>query len=219
MFAVWAFDDEAYQPNLQPDLVFQDPTNTQTGGNLNGPLENTSGQIQGQSTRRDSHGSTEVYANSGNYVHVVDRIQSNVEVFDSVTYDRSTYDLISFSGKNGRVGRPGACADYSVPDFSVQNDPTADLSATTPDQKYIMYAFRGPAPVTFSHSGQGSCPGIGVVKLSPSGKSGKLVTVIPTTNKIPDSLPGGGVVHPPGGVLYTGKERSDVHGVAIVIKN
>jgi hypothetical protein len=72
-----------------------------------------------------------------------------------------------------------------------------------------MIAFRGPAPVTAAHSSQGSCPGVGVVKLKPNGKFGKLVTVLRTTNDLADTLTS---IIPAGGVQYDGKERSDVHG-------
>lgn len=221
MFSIWAFNDAAFPTVSQaqntplPDIVYQDPGNTATGGNVMGPPENTSGQKLGVTTRRDSHGSTLVEKPFASYLHVTDRIQGNVEVFDVDTFQRFQYDLTSLTGRKGLRGRPGACADSSVPDFAVTNDPSSDLSATAPDQTYVMFALRGPAPSTFSHSGQGSCPGVGVVKLSRGGRRGRLVTVLSTTNQTPDAV---AVIDPPGGTPYGGKERSDVHGVAIVVK-
>jgi hypothetical protein len=167
------------------------------------------------STRRDSHGATAVVLSAESYLHVTDRIQGNVEVFNVRTYERFNYDLTSQTGRGGLQPLPGACASFSVPDFVVKNDPTSDLSATTPDQKHVLVALRGPAPVTFGHSSQGSCPGVGVVKLERGGRSGRLVTVLSTTNKTPDTI---SVVSPPGGTPYSGIERSDVHGVAVVLK-
>jgi hypothetical protein len=222
MFALWAFDEEGYPSVSQgqntplPDAVFQDPGNTATGGNLVGPLENTSGQKVGVSTRRDSHGATAVTRYYKSYIHITDRIQGNVEVFDANTYERSTYDLTSLTGQTGLTGRPGPCARFSVRDFASTNDPSSDLSATSPNQKFVFFALRGPAPSTFGHSGQGSCPGLGVVKLNLNGKRGRLVTVLPTTNTIPDTFL---TVEFPGGTPYSGKERSDVHGVSVVVKN
>jgi hypothetical protein len=82
-----------------PVLVFEDSSNTLTGGNLNttiGP-SNESGQLPGTTSRRDSHG-TEATSN-GNYLHVVNRIQNIVDAFNVNSLQRITYDLTT---KNGR---------------------------------------------------------------------------------------------------------------------
>lgn len=61
-FAVWEFDDTAYdtvqQPNTPaPVTVYEDvDTNTATIGNTMGAAADFSGQLPGISTRRDSHG-------------------------------------------------------------------------------------------------------------------------------------------------------------------
>jgi hypothetical protein len=221
MFALWAFNDANY-PSLSagqntplPDIVYEDPGNTATGGSLVGLVNNTSGQQPGNTTRRDSHGTTAVVRRAATYVHMTDRIQGNVEVFNSITYERSTYDLMSLNGRGGLAGPPGACAKYSVPDFAIKNDPSSDLSTTSPNQKYVFLAMRGPAPTTFGHSSQGSCPGVGVVKVDRTGKYGRLVRVLTTTNKTPDTLL---TIDFQGGTPYSGKERSDIHGVMIVVK-
>lgn len=221
MFALWAFNDADYpsasagQNTPLPDVVFEDPGNTATGGSLVGPPENTSGQQPGVTTRRDSHGTAAVARGFGTYIHMTDRMQGNMEVFHARTYRRSTYDLTSLTGRGGLSGPPGACAAASVPDFALKNDPSSDLSATSPNQKYVFLAMRGPAPTTFGHSSQGSCPGVGVVKLGKRGRHGRLVRVLPTTNKTPDALL---TLEFPGGTPYSGKERSDIHGVMIVVK-
>lgn len=221
MFAVWVFDDNAFKSGTAgkegfplPDLVFQDEqTNTLTGGNLVGPgPSDSTGQLPGITTRRDSHGMD--VTENGQYLHVVDRIQNKMEVFDVNTYQRFGYDLTSKSGHSGRNGQPGACMAKSVTDDSKLplNDPAPDLFERTPDGKYMMIALRGPAPVSVGHSAQGSCPGVGIVELLPNQKFGKLVDVLRTTNTV-DDAPLGTI---PGGVAYSGAERSDVHGAIVV---
>jgi hypothetical protein len=93
------------------------------------------------------------------------------------------------------------------------NDPAPDLMESTPDDKYLMVALRGPTPVSVTHSAQGSCPGVGIIELTDSGSSGKLVGVLRTTNTL-DNAP----VSAPGGHAYIGAERSDVHGASVVLK-
>jgi len=87
-----------------------------------------------------------------------------------------------------------------------------------------MIAFRGPAPVSVPHSAQGSCPGVGIVKLCANGKFGCLVGVLRTTNTVPDliddiTLPNGfDTAGNPLFITYSGNERSDVHGAIVVSK-
>lgn len=206
-----SLDDTAFSktnvPNYPlPQLVFKDSTNTNTIGNNDGSsVPNASGQKPGESTRRDSHGAGATA--DGSYVHVVDRIQNVVESFDVSTYTRFTYDLTS----------SGACGARSVGDDNnlPSNDPAPDLFEITPDGEYFAIAFRGPAPVTVSHSAQGSCPGVGIVKITGNGKTGRLVDVLRTTNTITDNVAS---IDPDGGVSYAGNERSDVHGAIVVFK-
>ena len=164
-FTVYLLDDTKFEtPNMQnapmPRKVFQDPGNTRTLGNVEGPHErNDSGQIPGNTTRRDAHGMAATL--DGKYVHVVDRIQNVVEVFDTETYEHSsTYDLVSMDGQSGRSGPTGPCYAKSVIDDGglPLNDPAPDLMELTPDGKFLVIAFRGPVPVSVSHSAQGSCP-------------------------------------------------------------
>ena len=109
----------------------------------------------------------------------------------------------------------GACAAKSVSDDPglPGNDPAPDLLERTPDGKYLMVALRGPAPVTVTHSAQGSCPGVGIVALTDGGASGRMVGVLRTTNTL-DTAP----VAAPGGHPYAGAERSDVHGATVIEK-
>ena len=221
-FGVYTIDDATiaaaansntpYQENLPAiNQVYKDPTNTQNAGNndVGAPAadSNTSGQIPGATTRRDAHGMIPTLDEK--YLHVADRIQNTMEVFDVATETRLTpYDLTSANGDGS--GGDGACAAVSVTDDPAlpTNDPAPDLMGLTPDGKYIVVALRGPAPVTVLHGAQGSCPGVGMIELTDGGKSGKLVSVLRTTNTTDDA---------PydtfsGGVQYTGSEHSDVHG-------
>lgn len=216
-FTMYTLDDSGFSniPNPvnspAPTTIYKDGGNTATNGHLIGPAADSSGQIPGQTTRRDAHGAIETRDNA--YVHNVDRIQNNVEVFDTTTFARSTYDLTSADGQgNGH----GPCMSKSVLDDNALplNDPAPDLMDNTPDGKYLVIALRGPAPVSVKHSAQGSCPGVGIVELPVSGAgSPRLAAVLRTTNSIDDSP-----ASAPGGHAYTGVERSDVHGVTVVKK-
>ncbi len=201
-----------------PDQVFKDPTNTNTIGNVDGASDkNESGQLPGKSTRRDSHGIKTT--KKGTYIHMSDRIQNVMDVFDTETYEHvGTYDLVSKDGKSGRGGASGPCRNKSVLDDPLLqlNDPAPDLFDITPDGKYFMVAFRGPVPVTVPHAAQGSCPGVGIVEITDGGKSGKLVDILRTVNTL-DKVENG-EDRTVGGHHYKGAERSDVHYSIVVYK-
>merc|ERR1711862_1042960 len=217
-FALYSLDDEEFTSSMpqnqpMPTQVFKDATNTKTGGNVEGTsVSNASGQIPGTTTRRDAHGIAAV----SKYIHVVDRIQNVVEVFNIDTYKRTTYDLVSKDGKSGREGAAGPCFARSVLDDAglPLNDPAPDLMDITPDKKFLMIAFRGPAPVSVPHSAQGSCPGVGIVRLPQVGRSGKLVDVLRSYNSVDTSLAGTMA----GGHNYTGNEHSDMHNAIVITK-
>ena len=212
-FTMYTLDDTAFgsgngQNEPPPVVRYTDAGNTATGGNLGGAPANVSGQLPGVTTRRDAHGLAVTV--DGAYVHNVDRIQNVVEVFSASGDHVGTYDLTSADGQgNG----DGACADASVHDDAglPGNDPAPDLLERTPDGKYLMVALRGPAPVSVTHSAQGSCPGVGVIELTDGGASGRLVGVLRSTNTVATSA-----VSVPGGHLYLGAERSDIHGATVV---
>lgn len=215
MFAVFAFDDNAMgtvanaQNTPMPDVAYADSGNTASLGNVGGQTDNTSGQIPGVTTRRDSHGTDLTI--DGTYLHTADRIQNNVEVLDISTYSRTTYSLTDppSAGATPVCTVKGVTDDNSLP----PNDPAPDLMNMTPDSKYLMIALRGPTPVSVAHAAQGSCPGVGIVELTEGGRMGKLVDVIRTTNLVGDTLTSFAAT---GGHTYTGDERSDVHGVEVI---
>jgi hypothetical protein len=123
----------------------------------------------------------------------------------------AAYDLTSRNG-NG-TGGDGPCAASGVTDDPglPGNDPAPDLMETTPDGKYLVVALRGPVPASVLHAAQGSCPGVGIIRLLGNGQRGKLVTVLRSSNSVftvQDSTAVAG--HP-----YTGAERSDIHGASV----
>lgn len=225
-FTIYTIDDTAFSTvqgeNMPlPVTVYKDDdatdgnaANTATIGNVGGdPNPNLTGQLPGTTTRRDSHGMTRTV--SGSHIHTVDRIQNLVEVIDARTLARTTYDLTSANGKGQGVG---ACDAASVtyesgpsgdPDLPA-NDAAPDLMENTPDGKYLAVALRGPIPVSVTHSAQGSCPGVGMIRLLGNGKYGKLATVLRTTNTVDDTP-----VSAPGGHPYVGAEHSDIHGASV----
>ncbi|MDH4049140.1 MAG: hypothetical protein OEW68_16680 [Gammaproteobacteria bacterium] len=195
-----------------PVVAFKDPTNTSSNGNVGGMAPNLTGQLPSDSTRRDAHGV--VATVDERFVHTNDRIRNNVEVVRAVGRPKrkATYDLTSADGKGRGIG---PCEAASVEDDASLplNDPAPDLMSRSPNGDFLFVAFRGPAPVTASHASQGSCPGVGVVRLKQGGKTGKLVGVLRATNTI-DTAPAGA---PPGGHPYTGQERADMHFVDVRI--
>jgi hypothetical protein len=224
-FTMYNIDDSAItgvmDPNLPtPNEVYKDiddtdgnAANTATIGNTIGPASNDTGQLPGITTRRDAHGMTRTV--DGAYIHNVDRVQNIVEVFSTTpgTETRvATYDLTSANGQ-GR-GR-GACGKKSVTDDAglPTNDPAPDLMYTDPNGEYLVFAARGPIPVSVTHAAQGSCPGVGIIKLTNGGASGKLAGVLRTTNYVDDTP-----ASAPGGHAYTGGEHSDPHGASIRVR-
>ena len=205
-----------------PVLLFADAFNTRTGGNTTGlggdfaGGDNTSGQLPGATSfitgegRRDAHGMSPTV--SGRYLHVDDRIRNNMEVFNSSTGDRSDPYSLTLSGclsANMTGGSKTLDGDGGLP----QDDAAPDLMATGPNNKYLFTANRGPTPVTVGFNAQGSCPGVGIITLKDHGESGEMTHVLQTTN-----ASGSGAGTMAGGYAYTGAERSDPHGVAILIK-
>lgn len=134
-------------------------------------------------TNRDAHGVVlvrNVVSGAPRNLHQMDRIRNNVEVFkiappwDDLTFrHEGTYSLTT----------TGACG--STLGTTNSNDPTPDLGDLSPggapDGGRIYVALRGPFPLTVSHAADGSCPGLGIITLSPNRKSGELTHVLPTT--------------------------------------
>lgn len=78
-------------------------------------------------------------------------------------------------------------------------DPTPDLLATSPNGSHVFMSLRGPNPLTADpHVSTGATPGVGVIKVLASGRSGKFESVVPVTN-----------------IDAAGIERADVHAMTI----
>ena len=188
----------------RPRTIFKDADNTATGGAQSGPASNTTGQLpDGSSTRRDAHGA--IATNDGHYVHNVDRVQNTATSFNVATGESFEYSLTGTTACSSVAADavPGAYAD----------DVTPDLMDRSPNGDFLFFAARGPVPHSVTHSAQGACPGVGVIKLESGGKSGTLAAVVRTTNTVDDVASSA-----TGGYTYTGVERSDPHGVSVVIK-
>ncbi|AFZ47924.1 hypothetical protein Cyast_1971 [Cyanobacterium stanieri PCC 7202] len=213
-FTIYNIDDSAFgetanAPNTPaPEVVYKDADNTATNGNTTGETANNSGQLPGVTNRRDSHGLARTV--DGVYIHSVDRIQNTIEVFNSETFAHTSYDLTSENGQGNGIG---SCAMVSINDDTElpKNDPAPDLMEESPDGKYLYVAFRGAIPVSVAHSSQGSCPGVGVVALENNGASGRLVSVLRSSNT-EDTAQLASIA---GGHNYQGSEHSDLHGVTI----
>ena len=135
------------------------------------------------STKRDAHGLIAVrniHSNTVRYIHQMDRVRNSVEVFkiappwnDMNKTHEGSYDLTT----------SGVCG--TTLGSTTFNDPTPDLGdlsvGSAPDGARIYVALRGPYPLSVSHAAQGSCPGLGIVTLSPNRKSGELTHVLPST--------------------------------------
>ena len=224
-FTMYNIDDKAITGVMPrntpaPTEVYKDTddtdgnaANTATIGNTIGPKSNDTGQLPGETTRRDAHGMTRTV--DGAYIHNVDRVQNIVEVFSTTpgTEERvATYDLTSYSGMGTGAG---ACGQMSVSDDPnlPTNDPAPDLMYTEPNGDYLIFAARGPIPVSVTHAAQGSCPGVGIIELTAGGMRGKLKTVLRTTNYVDNTL-----ASAPGGHAYVGGEHSDPHGASVRVR-
>ncbi|HVH42826.1 MAG TPA: hypothetical protein VM925_10805, partial [Labilithrix sp.] len=123
---------------------------------------------------RDAHGVAAT--KNEHYVWMADRDANLVEVFDSRSGARvNTVSLIS--------------------PFS--SDPTPDLIAWSPDEKWFFMSTRGPNPLSGDpHSSQGSNPGMLIVRIEQGGRSGTVRGLAPITN-----------------VDASGIQRADAHAI------
>ena len=81
----------------------------------------------------------------------------------------------------------------------VSDDPTPDLLAVSPNGSHLFMSLRGPIPLTADpHVSTGSTPGVGVLKVTESGRNGVFESRAPASN-----------------IDATGIERADVHAMAV----
>ncbi|GAB1540120.1 hypothetical protein NUACC21_27890 [Scytonema sp. NUACC21] len=127
---------------------------------------------------RDAHGMVIVNtlsSNNSKYLHQFDRIRNNVEVFKV----NAPWDNLYFRHEGTySLTTSGACG--TTLGTMHENDPTPDLADVSLASNKIYVALRGPHPQSVAHAAEGSCPGLGIITLSPDKKSGKLTNVLPT---------------------------------------
>jgi hypothetical protein len=127
----------------------------------------------------DAHGAT--LTNHQRYLWMADRGRNFIWVIDTQT--DQVVNEIKLAG-------------------ALSADPTPDLLATSPNGSHIFMSLRGPNPLTADpHVSTGSTPGVGVIKVLESGRSGAFEAIAPARN-----IDAGGV------------ERADVHALTIRVK-
>jgi hypothetical protein len=126
----------------------------------------------------DSHGA--VLTSDGAYLWVADRAANIIVVVDTAT-DQAVND----------IELAGAASD----------DPTPDLLDISTDGGWVFTSLRGPAPLTANvpehHNAEGTTPGLGIIRVDESGRSGELVAVLPITH------------------IVDGTEVADPHGLRV----
>ena len=84
---------------------------------------------------------------------------------------------------------------------SVSDDPTPDLVAVSPNGSHAFLSLRGPVPLTADpHVSTGSTPGVGILKITESGRNAIFESVARVSN------------------VDGGVERADVHAMTIRVK-
>ena len=123
---------------------------------------------------RDAHGIA--VTKHERYLWAGDRDANVAEIFDAVSGARiATVDLVS--------------------EFSA--DPTPDLFAPSPGEKYLFASTRGPIPLSGDpHSSTGSTPGLMIIRVFESGSDGRVEGLVRISNR--DAA---------------GVERADAHGI------
>ena len=131
------------------------------------------------SEHADAHGAA--LTKHGRYLWIADRGRNFIWVIDTATDE--VVETVPLAGP-------------------VSDDPTPDLVAVSPNGSHAFLSLRGPAPLTADpHVSTGSTPGVGVLKVTESGRSAVFESVARVSN-----------------VDGMGIERADVHAMTIRIK-
>lgn len=108
---------------------------------------------------RDAHGITATRA--GRFIWVTDRHANRIEVFDTLTSERTTLDVTA----------------ASVP------DPSPDLMDISPAGNRMFVSLRGSIPLTGDpHVSTGTTPGLMVIKIEDGGRLGEVLGVARVSN-------------------------------------
>ena len=127
----------------------------------------------------DAHGAG--LSKHGKYLWIADRGRNFLWVIDTTT--DATSNTIPLEG-------------------DVSDDPTPDLVVASPNGSHAFLSLRGPVPLTADpHVSTGSTPGVGVLKITESGRNAVFERVAAVSN-----------------VDDTGVERADVHALVIRVK-
>jgi len=146
----------------------------ESGPSLNRPAATVVYQVDGA---HDSHGMV-LAGSKGRYLWVFDRHADTAEVF--ATADDRHVATIALNGPLTMNAAP-------------------DLSDVSPSGDLVFVALRGPTPLSGDpHNARGATPGLGIVKIARSGKSGKLSGIVRFSN-----------------VGADGVERADPHGLRV----
>jgi DNA-binding beta-propeller fold protein YncE len=164
--------------NLHQADLYAFPTDGYSSSNLPNTPEPTL-VFSDPSEGADAHGAG--LTKHGKYLWIADRGRNFLWVIDTTT------DLIV----------------NTIPlNGPVSDDPTPDLVMASPNGSHAFMSLRGPNPLTADpHVSTGSTPGVGVLKITESGRNAKFESVAKVTN-----------------VDGTGVERADVHALVIRIK-
>jgi DNA-binding beta-propeller fold protein YncE len=124
----------------------------------------------------DAHGAA--LTKHGKYLWVADRGRNFIWAIDT-----STDQIVNEIQLAGRVS----------------DDPTPDLVMVSPNGSHAFLSLRGPEPLTADpHVSTGRTPGVGILKVTESGRNGVFESVARVSN-----------------VDATGVERADVHAMTI----
>ncbi|HEX8030634.1 MAG TPA: hypothetical protein VF491_19315, partial [Vicinamibacterales bacterium] len=132
----------------------------------------------------DSHGAA--LTKHGAYLWIADRGRNQIFVVDTATdVVVNTIDLapwLSLSGKAPivptaeMIEKAGHCGHFSP-------DPTPDLLVLSPEGTHMFLSFRGPNPLSGDpHVSTGATPGVGVLKITESGRNGIFEAIAPMSN-------------------------------------
>jgi hypothetical protein len=172
---VYANGGGATPANLDQFTVYRMPMDGHHPGNPpNRPA--TEPLFNDDAPERDAHGVA--VTKDERYVWVGDRDGNVAEVFDA--------------GSGARVNTVDLRSRFSM-------DPTPDLFATSPDRRWLFASTRGPIPLSGDpHSSLGTDPGLLVIRLTQSGRSGRVVGHVRISN-----------------LDAAGVERADAHGINV----
>ena len=131
-----------------------------------------------QQGRVDSHGAAQL--KDGALLWVADRAANKIVVVDTAT--NRIVNEIALAG-------------------ALSADPTPDLIGVAPSGDWAFVTLRGPSPLSGNapdeHNAVGSTPGVGVIRVSPDGRDGRLLHIAPITR------------------VVDGVERADPHAIAV----